>query len=75
MNASAVVQLPLGDRSYSIQVGSGLFAAPASYQTLPHASGAVIVTNETVGALYGERLSVALKQVYPKVDIVLIAEG
>ena len=25
--------MPLGDRSYSIQVGSGLLGAPASYQT------------------------------------------
>ena len=75
MNASAVVQVPLGDRSYSIQVGSGLLGAPASYQTLPRASGAVIVTNETVGALYGERLIVALRHVYPKADIVVVAEG
>jgi 3-dehydroquinate synthase len=75
MNTAAIVHVPLGERSYSIQVGSGLLGAPASYQTLPRGSGAVIVTNETVGALYAKRLGVALKDIYSKLDIVLVDDG
>jgi 3-dehydroquinate synthase len=75
MNAAAIVNVPLGDRSYSIQVGSGLLARAASYQALPRGSGAVIVTNETVGALYAERLGVALEGVYPKLDTVVVPDG
>ena len=75
MNAAAVVGVQLGDRSYSIQVGSGLLGAPASYQSLPRGSGAVIVTNDTVGALYAKRLGAALKDVYPKLDCVVVADG
>jgi len=35
----------------------------------------VIVTNETDGALYAKRLGAALKDVYPKLDVVLIDDG
>jgi len=75
MSAAAVVGVQLGDRSYSIQVGSGLLGAPASYQSLPRGSGAVIVTNDTVGALYAKRLKAALKDVYPKLDCIVVADG
>ena len=63
MNAAAIVGVQLGDRSYSIQVGTGLLDAPASFQGLPRASGAVIVSNDTVGALYAKRLGAALAHV------------
>ena len=75
MNAPAIVGVQLGERSYSIQVGSGLLGAPASYEHLSRRSGAVIVTNETVGALYAKRLGAALKGVYPKLDTVVVADG
>ena len=75
MNAAAIVNVSLGERSYSIQVGSGLLGAPASYQALPRGSGAVVVTNQTVGSLYAKRLGSALENIYPKLDIVEIADG
>jgi len=73
--APAIVGVQLGERSYSIQVGSGVLAAPASYAQLPRGSGAVIVTNETVGALYAKRLADAVKHVYPRLEIVAVPDG
>ena len=75
MNTPAIVRVPLGDRSYSIEVGSGLLGVPASYQHLPRGSGAVIVTNDTVEALYAKRLSAALVDLYPRLDIVVVQDG
>jgi 3-dehydroquinate synthase len=71
----AVVEVQLGDRSYAIGVGSGLLGAPSSYRHLPRAGIAVIVSNDTVGALYAEPLVAALEQHYPKVEIILVADG
>jgi 3-dehydroquinate synthase len=72
---SAVVEVQLGDRSYAIRVGSGLLGAPSSYRQLPNAGSAVVVSNDTVGALYARPLAAALEQHYPKVETVLIADG
>ena len=72
---TAIVEVQLDARSYSIAVGSNLLGATASYQALPRGSGAVIVSNETVAPLYGERLAGALSALYPKVDIVLLPDG
>ena len=71
----AIVGVQLGERSYSIAVGSNLLGATASYQELPRGSGAVIVSNETVAPLYGERLAAALAPLYPKVDVVSLPDG
>ncbi len=71
----AIVRVQLGERSYSISVGSNLLGAAASYQDLPRGSSAVIVSNETVGPLYAERLAAALAGFYPKVDVVLLPDG
>jgi 3-dehydroquinate synthase len=71
----AIVSVHLDERTYSIAVGSNLLAATASYQDLPRGSSAVIVSNETVGPLYAERLATALAALYPKVVIVLLPDG
>ena len=68
----AIVRVQLGERSYSISVGSNLLGAAASYQELPRGSSAVIVSNETVGPLYAGRLAGALAGFYPKVEVVLL---
>ena len=65
MNARTTVDVRLGERSYAIQVGSGLYAATSSYTRLPRASGAVIVSNDTVGALYAQPLASALRERIP----------
>jgi 3-dehydroquinate synthase len=73
--STAVVDVRLGKRSYAIQVGSGLYAASPSYARLPRGSGAVIVSNDTVGALYAQPLASALLPFYPTVEIVLVRDG
>ena len=72
---AAIVRVQLGERSYSITVGSGVLGAAASYQDLPRGSSAVIVSNDTVGPLYAERLAAALAGLYPRIDVVLLPDG
>jgi 3-dehydroquinate synthase len=74
-SATAIVGVQLGERSYSIAVGSNLLGATASYRDLPRGSGAVVVSNETVAPLYGDRLAAALAPLYPKVDVVSLPDG
>jgi 3-dehydroquinate synthase len=74
-NPAANVRVPLGERSYSIAVGSNLLGAAASYQELPRGGSAVIVSNKTVGPLYAERLAAAIAGFYPKVTVVLLPDG
>ena len=73
--ATTVVDVRLGDRTYAIRVGSGLLAQSPSYARMPRGSSAVIVTNETVGALYADRLASALLPLWPRVEIVLVGDG
>ena len=73
--SAAVVDVRLGERSYAIEVGSGLYAASPSYARLPRGSSAVIVSNETVAALYARPLASALVPLYPKVEIVVVRDG
>ena len=72
---AALVRVQLDNRSYSIAVGSDLLGATSSYQELPRGSSAIIVSNETVAPLYGERLAAALAALYPKVDVVSLPDG
>ncbi|MEO5843204.1 MAG: 3-dehydroquinate synthase [Caldimonas sp.] len=72
---TALVGVHLGERSYSIAVGSNLLGAAASYRDLTRGSSAVIVSNATVGPLYADRLSAALGGLYPRVDAVLLPDG
>ena len=52
-----------------------MIADPATYADLPVASAAMVVTNATVQALYGERLIGALKGRYRNVHTVALPEG
>jgi 3-dehydroquinate synthase len=72
---TAVVGVQLGERSYSIRVGSGVLGIASNYRQLPRGSSAIIVSNDTVGALYAQPLASALVQLYPRVEIVLVADG
>ena len=69
------VHIDLGDRSYRIDIGTGLLDAAASYEGLPKASSALIVSNTTVAPLYLERLAAALKQQYRQVHQVVLPDG
>jgi 3-dehydroquinate synthase len=76
MPATDTVRISLsGDRSYEIRIGSGLLDDPISWQGLPQAGAAVIVSNATVAPLYGERLRQRLLAVYGRVDVVVLPDG
>jgi len=68
------IHLP-GDRDYEIRIGTGLLNESASWQGLPKAAAAVIVSNETVAPLYAERLRERLRAVYARVDLVVLPDG
>ena len=56
-------------------MGAGLLADAAGYRELRRGNNAVIVSNETVGPLYAERLSAALAPSYPRLDVILLPDG
>ena len=74
-NAPFKVSIRLADRSYPIFIGTGLFANPASYQDLPYASTAVIVSNMTVAPLYLVQLRDALRDRFAKVVSCVLPDG
>lgn len=63
------------DRAYEIRIGAGLLDAPSSWQGLPKAAAAVVVSNETVAPLYAARLREQLRAVYSRVDVVVLPDG
>jgi len=69
------VSIDLAERSYTIAIRGSLFDNPLSYVALPKAAAALIVTNTTVGPLYGDRLYKALSAHYPAVHIVTLPDG
>ncbi|MBC7214695.1 MAG: 3-dehydroquinate synthase [Burkholderiaceae bacterium] len=69
------VRIALGERSYSIFIGSGLLGDAACYAGLPTASAALIVSNTTVAPLYAERLRAALQGIYPTVHWLALPDG
>jgi 3-dehydroquinate synthase len=76
MPATDTVRIALpDDRSYEIRIGSGLLDDAASWQGLPKAGAAVVVSNTTIAPLYAERLRQCLLTLYPRVDLVVLADG
>jgi 3-dehydroquinate synthase len=69
------VDISLGERSYAIRIGAGLLDDPASFEGLPPASTAMLVTNDTVAPLYLERLRRALGQQYARILDVQLPDG
>lgn len=69
------VDISLGERSYRIDIGTGLLDDPSTFAGLPRASDAVIVTNTTVGPLYAQRLERALKAHFPQVHCITLPDG
>jgi 3-dehydroquinate synthase len=76
-NASVLHQVPiqLGDRSYPIQIGTGLLADPGRWDDVPASAQALIVTNTTVAPLYAQRLEQALRSRHGTVRIVALPDG
>jgi 3-dehydroquinate synthase len=69
------VRIELADRSYDIRIGAGLLQRGDSFADLPHASCAVVVSNETVGRHYLERTVSALQQHFAVVHSVILPDG
>ena len=69
------VAIDLGERSYNILIGEQLLNAASTWADLPKASAALIVTNDTVGPIYAERLQAALKPLYKHVHTVALPDG
>jgi 3-dehydroquinate synthase len=75
-DASAhTVQIALGDRSYDIRIGAGAIHDSASWQQLPKAQTALIVTNTTVGPLYADALKQAISATYTHVHVLSLPDG
>ncbi len=74
---SSPIQVPiaLGDRSYTISIGSGLLDVAEAYAAAPKAHTALIVTNTTVAPLYAQRLRTALAGKYAAIHTVVLPDG
>jgi 3-dehydroquinate synthase len=73
--AVARVTVALADRSYDILIGGGLLNEASTWVGLPRAAQALIVTNDTVGPLYAERLRAAVSVNFRSVDVVSLPDG
>lgn len=71
----ALVHIALDERSYDILIGPAQLERVETWQGLPRAAAAVIVTNETVAPLYLERVKAQLAAHYARVDAVLLPDG
>jgi len=72
---SRQVTIPLGDRSYGIEIGTGLLASAATWSGLPRARSALVVTNDTVAPLYLHKLTAALAAHFDRIHHVVLPDG
>lgn len=70
-----LVHIDLGNRSYDIRIGSGLLQRAASYEDLPGARCAVIISNEVVAPHYLESTAQAMRQHFEVVHSVILPDG
>jgi len=73
--AAARVHIDLDERSYAIDIGSGLLKKPLTYQHLPRAATALVVSNATVAPLYAAPLIHALQGHFSRVLLVTLPDG
>ncbi len=69
------VPIALDDRSYDIHIGRSLLTNASSWEGLPKARCAVIVSNETVAPLYLETVAARLRDHYAQVLSVVLPDG
>ncbi|MES2402489.1 MAG: 3-dehydroquinate synthase [Pseudomonadota bacterium] len=69
------VQISLAERSYAIVIGPNLVADPFTYDDLPQANTALIVSNTAVAPLYAKKLQASLKDRYKKVLLTILPDG
>lgn len=73
--ARTQVHIDLAERSYPILIGSGLLARSDSFDGLPRAAQALIVSNTTVAPLYMSALKRALQAHYGQIHVVELPDG
>ena len=71
----ARVHIHLAERSYPIVIGASLLGSASTYEQLPKATTALIVSNTTVAPLYAAPLTQALRTRYQKVLQVTLPDG
>ena len=69
------VEIDLGERSYSILIGSGLLQDPAALEGLGGGASALIVTNTTVAPLYAAALKQLLAPRFRRVHLLELPDG
>lgn len=69
------VAIDLGERSYRITIGAGLLTDAASFDGLPAAPTALIVSNTTVAPLYAASLKQALAGRYQRILTLQLPDG
>jgi len=72
---AATVVVDTGHTRYDIRIGEGLLDEPASWQGLPRAARALIVSNTAVAPLYAARLRTALGGAYAAVGLIELPDG
>ena len=69
------ITVGLGDRAYPIYVGTSLEYGPLIRQALPKVRDVMIVTNDTVGPLYAQKLKSQLEKEQFKVSLCILKDG
>ncbi len=70
------VPIELGERRYTIDIGSGgLLDEESTWDEVPKSAQALVVTNTTVAPLFAERLVRAIGRKHAKVHIVALPDG
>lgn len=69
------VHIDLGERSYPIVIAEGLLDHSSTWQALPKAAAALVVTNDVVAPLYLSALKQALSGQYAQVHEVVLPDG
>jgi len=69
------LRVALGERAYPIHIGRDLLARADLYRPYLTGGSAAIVTNQTVGPLYAERVKAALEEAGARVITVAVKDG
>jgi 3-dehydroquinate synthase len=70
-----VVHVAVGERSYDIFIGGGTLGDRDSYRGVPADGKAVLVTNETLAPLYGDRVRAVLQGEGRLVETIVLPDG
>ena len=69
------MRIELGERSYSIHIGSGLLGDSSAFEALPRSAHALVVSNTTVAPLYAETVVAMLRGRHRRVELVVLPDG